>query len=244
MTECFMQFSPYTISEIIQAVPEVFIIKLKPKIGSTFSFLPGQFAAISNPNYSNPAEPHYFSIASSPLSQDHLEFCFRVYGNWTQAFSKKQIGEEIFVSGAFGSFVWNENIDQAVFLAGGVGIAPFMSMLRTLHLKNQTPEITLLYGSRTLETIIFKNELEQLVKTINTLKVVHILSEVGPTNQWSGARGFMTAEFIKKEVEEMQTPKFFLCGPPIFVQKLNQVLSALQIAPEKISKEQFTGSAV
>jgi ferredoxin-NADP reductase len=233
-----MQFSDYTIQALTQLVPEIFQLILKPNVGAVPAFKSGQFVGVTNPAYLRPQELHYFSVVSGSQTTDHLELCFRVYGNWTKSVSQKKAGDILLVSNPTGNFTLDESVSAAVFLAGGVGIVPFMSMLRSEQSKMK--KIILIYGSRTSETIIYKNELNELQKQLPELKIVHVLSEENADSPWQGYRGFVSGDILQKEVDLSTKVTFFLCGPPVFVSHMQTVLSVLQIPKERIKQELFS----
>lgn len=235
-----MDFEDYQIIEIKPEGEEAFILKLKPRNSNQiFSFLPGQFAQIKNPKFEKPDECHLFSIASSPDNKDYLEFCIKTYGFWTQALSKLKVEDTLKVKGPFGKFVFDLSLTNIVFLIGGVGITPVMSMLRHIDGKKLEGNFVLLYGNRDEKSIAYKNELEDLSSKIKALKVVNVLSELDPSSNWKGYKGFITSDLIQKEVNLESKPTFFLCGPPIFIQKMKEALKQLNVSEEKIKIELF-----
>ncbi len=236
-----MDFSDFIISDFKKDSEEVYIYQLKKKDSSSvFDFLPGQFCRIKNPAYIKPEETHLFSVSSSPSNKNYIEICLKVYGFWTQTFSQKKVGDIIKISGPYGNFVWDNTIPNAVFLAGGIGISPMISMLRYLKEEKLNPHITLLYGSRTKDSIAYKDELDNLRIDSKNLHIIHILSHLKPEDPWPGYRGFITKEIFQKEVDFSLNPIFFICGPPIFVKLMNQILEQFKIAPQYIRQELFT----
>lgn len=233
-----MPFQSYTISQIRREKGDLIILQLINNHAPVFDFLPGQFCQIQNPSYITPEETHLFSIASSPMQKKYLELCIKVYGNWTQSLAQKSVGETLKISGPFGKFTY-ESQNDAVFLAGGIGISPIVSMLRYIKDNRLHPTITLLYGSRTPDTIAYKDELDQLSSFIPNLKIVHILSHLTPSDSYDGYRGFITKDIIEKETDRGVNPTFFICGPPIFVQLQNDILQELHIPKDHIRQELY-----
>ncbi len=234
-----MEKQQYQITRLTQEAPDTFIIQVKPLNDTVFSFIPGQFVGIAIPNFTTKKINHFFSIASSPDTTHYLEFCFKVYGEWTKKLSEQKEGDTLFITVPYGKFMWDEKIPYAVFLAGGVGVTPFVSMFRSIHNKKQAPRITLLYGNRTEKTIAYKTELETLIAKLPNNKIIHILSEVSEQNQWQGHKGFLTKEILEKEVALSANPVFFVCGPLLFVQHAKKILSELSIDQKRIKEEIF-----
>lgn len=237
-----MGFEEYIIDDIKSQNGGIYIFRVKPKTGaSVFSFLPGQFTQIKNPLYQKPEDAHLFSIASSPNTKDHLEFCIKVYGFWTQALSKLRIGDSLFIRGPYGKFIWNSSLKNVVFLIAGVGIVPIISMLRFIQEEKQTPSLTLIYRNSTQDSITYKEELDNLCKELKTFKIVDVLSNTIPSslNAKHLHLDIITLDFIKKEVNLSLQPTFFLCGPPMFVEKMKQTLKNLSIDQSLIHQELF-----
>lgn len=231
-----MTFKTYHVTHIFEEVPNTYILRLQPAEGRIFPFLPGQFVYIKNPFFL-PEESHPFSIASSPNEKTYLEFCIKVYGDWTKKITEIKKGSIFEISEPRGSFIWNKSIRHAVFLLGGIGISPIMSILRFLAENKQLVEsITMLYGNRTPETIAYKDELVML-STLLPLKIIHIFSHVIPSDSVQGHRGFITEEILKKEVNLECNPTFFVVGPPIFVEKMKGLLSDFTTPYTRIKEE-------
>lgn len=237
-----MVFEEYIIDEVKSENDEVFILKVKPKNStSILSFLPGQFAQIKNPLYQKPDETHLFSIASSPNNKEYLELCVKVYGFWTQALVKLKTDDSLFIRAPFGKFVWDSSLRNVVFLIGGVGIVPIISMLRFIKEKAQTPTLTLIYRNRIEASIAYKEELDDLKRQLPTFKIVHVLSNPLPSDSYNKQihQHLITPALIKKEVDLSLKPSFFLCGPPDFVKKMKQALKNLSIDQSYIHQELF-----
>lgn len=232
-----MQFFEFIITDRQFEVDETYIVKLNPKEGAIpFKFNPGNYVFLKNPKYL-PDEPHPFSIASSPINDRQLEFCIKVYGDWTEEFMNHDIGDTILVSEPQGNFVWNNGDFYAVFLLGGIGISPIMSMLRYIYGTDQSPKITMIYGNRTPETIAYTNELKELENKMPKFNIVHVFSDIDNDHPWKGYRGFLTGEIVNKEVDLDKSPTFYTIGPPIFIDKMVQALEALNVPIEKIKTE-------
>lgn len=233
-----MDSKTYTVVYKQWMTDDTFILHLKPEDKDVLTFQAGQYANIINPQFENPEEEHPYSIASSVNNKEYLEFCVKIYGDWTTFFSKIKVGDTLKVNGPYGSFMWEENDKNCVFLVGGVGISTFMSMLRTISEGKNDSKVTLLYGNRTDKTIVYRKEIDTLIQKIgHGSKVVHILSHLKPEEKWEGYRGFLTREIIEKEVDLSSHPTFFMVGPPIFIDLINKLLKEMNIEEKYIKHE-------
>ncbi len=231
-------YKTYRVIHNQKEAEDTHVIRVKPEKQDFFSFLPGQYVFIKNPQYTkNPEEPHPFSIASSPQNPDYLEFCIKTYGDWTQQIADLPLDSLLYISKPQGQFVWDNSVSYAVFLLGGIGIAPVMSMLRTIQDTKQNPRLTLLYGNRTPATKAYAQELENLKKQLPALSLIDVYSDLESSDPFKGYRGFITADILQREVEFDQKPTFFIIGPPIFIQKMKEILFDFSIPSEYIKEE-------
>lgn len=239
-----METKNYIIDSIKKDPADFYRLTLIPQDkDEVFSFLPGQFARIRIPSLDKPNTGRQFSIASSPNTHDHLDFGLKVYGPWTDVLTKQPVGTILEVTGPMGRFVWNDSIEYAVFLSGGIGITPFLSMLHAMEETNYQGEVKIIYGNRTLETIAYNNELDAIAQKLKHASIVHVLSDLNEKNQWKGYRGFVTEEILNHEVDFSRKPTFFLCGPPIFVTLMNTLLKKMNVSLSQIKMELFTAQS-
>lgn len=232
-----MDFEEYKIVNIKSQNDKIFIFQLIPvKKPNILSFLPGQFVQIKNPSYQKPEEAHLFSIASSP-NKDYLEFGIKTYGYWTQAVCSLKVGDSLLIRGPFGKFTWNSSLKNAVFLIGGIGITPIMSMLRFITENQETPTLTLIYCNKTQESIAYKDEILSLSSKVPMFKVINLLST--NKNLDNGYRELVNEEFIKKETNLKIKPTFYLCGSSRFIDTMKIILNNLSIEEIYIKQELF-----
>lgn len=235
-----MDFEEYQIIEIKNECEGVFVFRVKPKNPpSIFSFLPGQFAQIKNPKFEKPEDAHLFSIASSPNSKEHLEFCIKTYGPWTQEFSKLKTGDALNIKGPFGKFIYTENDRNCVFIAAGIGIVPFISMLRFIDEQKIRGNFILLYRNHANCSIAYKKELDNLSQKIQNLKIIPVLSNPENGDLNNNHQNLITSEFIKRQINLEEKPLFFLCGSPAFVEKTKEILKEISVEEERIKLELY-----
>lgn len=234
-----MTYHTYRISSIKKETADTTILRLQSEEGLLMAFKSGQYCRLRNPLYKQPEEEHIFSIASAPEESSYLEFCIKTYGYWTQAINNIKVGNILEVSDPQGSFILHKNDTNMVFLVGGTGIAPVVSMLRHINGQNLLVKALLLYGSRTPDDIVYGNELDYLQSQKAEIRVVHIMSHLKPEYDWPGYRGFITADIMKKEIDFSAKPVFFMCGPPIFIEKMKALLYSFSVADSQIREEKL-----
>lgn len=182
-----------------------------------------------------------YSISSAP-GRDHLDLTIR---GMKEGFVSKflleniEVGDSFDTSGPLGSFYHEPLIDgsELVFIAGGSGITPFMSIIRDQAIQGWPLRITLIYGSRRPGDVIFGEELERLAKDNAAFTYAPVMSEA-PKN-YRGRRGFITAKLIKQVVGEPAAKTFYLCGPNAMYDFVRPELLKLEVAAHKIKRELY-----
>lgn len=152
------------------------------------------------------------------------------------------VGTKVEVSAPEGHFDYQPLRDakKVLCLAGGSGITPFISMANAIADGDEDFEMTLLYGSRNKEAIIFKDELDAVASKCDKIKVVHVLSDKGADVSVDGfEKGFITAELIRKYAPDDEPYSVFICGPQQMYDFLNTELEKLNLEKKYIRHEMF-----
>jgi predicted ferric reductase len=222
---------PYEVAEVIPEVEGVHTLRLKPVDHPGMKFLPGQFAWLNAWNTPFADKEHPFSISSSAENRDFLAFTIKEFGDFTRRIKELQPGQKIWLDGAYGAFSIDRHSHAAgyVFIAGGVGITPIMSMLRTLADRGDSRPLLLIYANKSWESIIFREEIDKL-KTCLNLKVVHVIEK--PPEGWEGEKGFITREILERHlpaVTERNLWEIFICGPEPLMNAVEKTLPVLGV---------------
>lgn len=198
---------------------------------------PGQFWFLKLIRPGRSTEQHPFTISSSPTTESPVTSTIKESGNFTNTISQTKPGDRARVEGPFGRFsIVNYSAQAFVFIAGGVGITPIMSMLRYLRDTGDSRPAILLYGNKTEKDILFRDELAGLPGHIH---VTHILS--APEDGWQGPEGYITTDVLRKETTELiGNAHVFLCGPPVMMEKVIDSLKELDVAGSRMHYERFT----
>ena len=231
------------VTEIVEATPSTKTFRLERTDGPLPPFRAGQyvnlFVDVDGVLTSRP-----YSIASGPGS-DSLELTVRDKpGGFVAPFllSQVAVGDELETTGPAGSFHYEPLIDgqELVFLAGGSGITPFMSMIRDLLGSHPSPaslEAHLLYGCRMPEDVIYDAELARLAAEHPTLHYSLVISE--PPADYAGLTGFLTAELIAELVGGVAGKTFYICGPSLMHGFCLEALTRLGVRAHKIKRELY-----
>ncbi len=210
--------------------------------GNAFSFKPGQYCLFYVTLPEGKQVSHSFSIASSPTRSDYVQFATRQSeSEFKKGFWALKEGDGVTVNGPFGDFVYDESIDHAVMLSGGIGITPLKSMLEYAADKKIGKKITLLFSNRSSEEIPFKQDLDETAAQNQSIEVVYTVSNLQPGEQWTGKTGRVNDAMVKEFAPDWSDCTFFICGPPGMVDGLTQMLAQMSVAGERLRVEHFTG---
>ena len=157
-----------------------------------------------------------------------------IFDNWT-------VGTKVEVSAPSGNFDYQPLRDakKVICIAGGSGITPFLSMANAINDGDEDFELTLLYGSRNADCILFRDELADLEAKCGKIKVVHVLSDENTQLPDGAEKGFITAELIKKYAPENENYSVFLCGPQQMYEFVDKELEKLSLEKKYIRHEMF-----
>ena len=218
-------------------------IKLTFEKPEGMTFIAGQYGGFT---LINPAETdeqgntRRFSLLSPPDHQ-HLMIVTRVQKSaYKRNLQNMAPGTEIKFAGPTGNFLLHDDVSiPAVLIAGGIGIAPFYSIIK--HVLQHQPErrIMLFYGNQTLADSALLDELLQLTHDFPRFSLIHVLAN--PHAEWQGEKGFITDETLVKNIADLDKPIFYVCGSPAMVAALRQVLRELQINDDRVKFEDFPG---
>lgn len=214
-----------------------------------FHYKPGQYAAISFRNHGRPTPARCFSMTSSPTEPGYLQFAMRIKGDFTTTAAKRiRPGAVIRLEGPFGSFVMRPFRDRmCVMLAGGIGITPFMSMARFAAAARMPNDLLLLYSCRSADDIPFAMELMELQRRNPRFHVIFAISD-GPIDRlqsygWQVVSGRVTDILLDSVLSGWYRDRtYFMCGPPPFMEALDQTLRSRGVPKRRIITEVFSQS--
>jgi ferredoxin-NADP reductase len=225
--------NPFRITGILQETYDTWSIQFE---GEHPPYNPGQFMIVQLLRDGTCSEPHPFTIASSPTAES-LSISVKSVGDFTSTIGETKITDMAYIDMPFGVFSFlTYNALDMVFIAGGIGITPFMSMLRYIYDKKLKKNVILLWGNKTEQDIAFRKELENMASEMPTLKVVHVLSR---QEGWTGEKGNIDAEVLKRYVVNFQDKQFFICGPPPLMRAVKRTLRELGVPKNRIHSERF-----
>lgn len=210
-------------------------------------FYPGQYVEVMvpHPHHDGRGLRRYFTIASVP-GETTIRFGVKFYpqpSTFKQALLNLRPGDVLTASQLGGDFLLPAHAQQPVtFIAGGIGVTPFRSMVGTLLAINQSRPITLLYSAQNAREIAYDDvfsEAERLgMKTVYTLT-----DEKSIPANWTGRRGFLSPATIQEEVPHFRQNMFYLSGPQGMVDHFKTVLRQMGVPAKQIKTDFFPGFA-
>jgi predicted ferric reductase len=231
----------FRVQSVKLEAPRVWTVTLDAPIGRPFRFSPGQFQFVRFLDSKVPAEEHPFSIASSPSQAESISLTIKACGDFTNLIDRIQVGDCATVQGPFGRFSHDFHSDQRdlVFIAGGVGITPFMSMLRAMRDRRETRRVTLIYACRELDGVLFAPELLAMESCqLPALKAIVVLSQ--PPAWWTGETGRIDAKRLDEWCGGLEDKSFYLCCPPQMNIQLVRDLRRRRVSPRRIHCDYFS----
>lgn len=234
---------PFKVVGVTQENKDVWTLRFKPQGPWALDYSPGQFQFITlKRGRGLPKEEHHFTISSSPEENPEHTATIKNLGDFTSTIKETEPGDTALIQAPFGRFShrlhpWESDL---VFIAGGIGITPIMSMIRFIRDSKEEKRVLLLYGNNREEEIVFRKELEELAESSRLdFRLVHVLAE--PPEHWQGESGFITPEIIKKYATEGLTGRYYyVCGPPVMMDKVIGALKGLGVPGVKIHSERFS----
>jgi predicted ferric reductase len=232
---------PYEVVEVIEERGNTWTLLVKPVNHNGMRFIPGQFAWLTAWTSPFTDQEHPFSISSSASNPKLIAFTIKQLGDFTSTIKDMQPGQQVYLDGPFGAF----SIDRQphakgyVFIAGGIGITPMMSMLRTLKERGDQRPLVLIYANNRWGDVTFREEIEKIQEELN-LKVVHVLAD--PPDDWQGERGFVTKDILEKYLpKERQKDiyEIFICGPPPMMDIVEKLLPQVGVPLGDFHSERF-----
>ena len=231
--------SPYRVTAVQPERGRCWTLGIEPSGHAGLRFNPGQFAWLTIGASPFRAREHPFSFSGSANEPAKLRFTIKELGDFTRTIGNVKVGEIAYVDGPHGVFTsdYYPSAPGFVFIAGGVGIAPIMSMLRTLADRGESRALRLIFGNWRWDEVLFRDEIESLRERLQ-LDVKHVLQE--PPAGWTGATGILSEPVVRAAIpDEARTFVFFLCGPQPMTDSVQTTLRAMGVPRKRIHCELF-----
>ncbi len=204
-------------------------------------FQPGQFVWLATGSRPLTAQQHPITIASSaePDETRHVELAIKAFGDWSgKVVPQLQAGARVWLDGPYGALTPDRFPGQGfVLIAGGIGITPMLSILRTMRDRGDVRPVVLVYAANRPERMVFRAELDALQSGLN-LRIVLLYES--PPPDWRGERGLVTTELLRRHLpQQYKRYQYFVCGPAPMMDLLEDELLEVGVPPAQICTERF-----
>jgi ferredoxin-NADP reductase len=213
-------------------------------LGEEVDFTPGQyfFVTLLDPPYDDErGARRHFSVVTSPNERGRLGFCTRLRESaFKRSLAELPVGAEADVEEPKGSFLLPEDTNQPyVFLAGGIGITVFRSMLRYIAEEDLPHRVTLIYSNRDRDSTPFLDELSDLDQTRDAFQLVLTMTE---DPSWAGETRRIGPELLRDHLsDDLRSYAYLVAGPPAMVDAMVEMLDAEGVPDERVSADRFSG---
>ncbi len=228
---------PWRVTAVSEERGNAWTVRLEPEGHGGITFLPGQYAWFSFGDTPFTLQQHPFSLAGSADSEQ-LCITAGAVGDFTAALRDMRPGTRAWVEGPYGSFVPDADVRTSLCLiAGGIGITPFMSMLRTFCARGWQRRVVLICANPTVDDITFADEL-QAMHSPGVVDVVHVLED--PPEDWSGESGRVDGELVARYAKRQEEPvQYMTCGPGPLMDAVESALRRQGVDWRRIYSERF-----
>lgn len=214
--------------------------------GRSFPFSPGQYniVTLSNPLYQDEeGDTRSFSIASSPRDPFLLIATRMRPSAFKRTLAEIPLGTGVTFSGPRGTFTLpQDTANPLVFVAGGIGITPFRSMIKHATEQRSTHKLTLMYSNRTPQGAPFLDELRGWERANPNFHFIPTMTEPeAAVPAWMGRTGYIDANFLRDTLQNLEPYIFYAAGPPNMVDAVTQALAQAGVAEDRRRTEQFAG---
>lgn len=207
-----MRRRPYRIVEVHPQRNDSWTLIIEPEGHPGLKFRAGQFLWITIGDTPFSLQQHPFSIASSSFNEQ-IELTIKELGDFTKSVKGISLGIRVWLEGPYGCFYHEPQVVKgAIFITGGVGITPIMSLLRDACDRADDSPCVLFDGNTAWDDVMFREEIGEMASRIR-LKVIHVLTD--PPEDWSGEVGYIDQMLLERYLpKDYEKYAYFNCGPP------------------------------
>lgn len=226
-----------------QMTHDIFELRIELSEPRNISFVAGQYAQLESSEYKG-REPvmRAYSISSVPSDQNCVEFMIRKVPNGictTWVFEHLEVGQQVQLSGPYGTFHLQPTEAPILFIAGGSGMAPIWSMLRDMKEKSIHRQVLYFFGAQSQKDVFLLQELRDLQKELPNFTFIPALSNEPADSGWDGERGLIT-DVVSRNVPDASKHEAYLCGSPGMIDACIKVLATNGMPKEKVFYDKFS----
>ncbi len=238
---------PLTVDEVVRETPDAVSLWLRDPNGAALAFVPGQFLTLVVDVGGQPLRRAY-SVSSHAQDGPRVRITIKAMPDGRASHQLNRtasVGQTLRVLGPSGDFTWEGGDDELVLIGGGSGVTPLMAIALAALRADDGPRVTLVYGNRRLEDVIFLRELEALAAAHpSRFTVRHVLEEAPLA--WEGGHGRLDAQQLEAQLDAVAPSDealFYVCGPEPMMDAARQLLEARGVPAARRREERFSQPA-
>lgn len=232
-----------TLREKIQLAPNIYEFAFSHP--NEFAFIPGQYLewTLPHPKSDSRGVRRYFTISSSP-NEDNIKLGVKIMPDKVSTFKKAllnlKVGEKMSADQLAGDFIIPKNSnDKLIFIAGGIGVTPFRSIIKTIIETGIQKDIILFYSAADPREFVYKDIFKQAEGF--GVKTVYVLGGKVPVKSWTGEIGFLTEDMVKKYAPDFKERKIYLSGPVAMVNNYKNLFRSMGVSNSSMHTDYFPG---
>lgn len=235
----------YEVVAVIKEAPLITTIRFKIPENKKLIYNCGQFLFVNFLSGSMPHEEHPFTISSSPSEKKYLSITVKSVGDYTNQIDFIKVKDKAAVTLPYGIFSYSKKVKRHVFIAGGIGITPFFSMLDYMADCDSEYEVLLLWAARTHNDLIRMKDIESYSKTLKKFTFIPVLSN---DPLWKGESGILDSnklnslipDAFEKDAFNWNNSDYYICGPEAMRKLVSNTLKANGVKKSLIHTEAFS----
>ena len=236
-----LQNNQYIVTDVIKENDTVWTIKMQPTKRQLKKYLPGQFAFFSFKSEKQKFQEHPFTISSSP-DDNYLSITVKELGDFTKTVAQLNVNDPVLVEGPFGrlSYIVHPDELETVFIVGGIGITPIISMLKYMSAHDPNRKVLLIWGMNTMADQVAKETFKEIAAKMKNLIIAPVISK---DDTYDGEKGFIDQAMIQKLVDKASIDQsvvgYYICGPSILMDHIREDLLAIGVNQKRVHFEKF-----
>ncbi len=210
---------------------------------SFFLYKPGQYISLHLKEKTITLPTYSFTISSSPSEKKYITITTKVNNKspFKNRLFKLSANEKISYKGPFGEFTLDTNAANQLFLAGGIGVTPFHSMITYAANKKLSNNLYLFVSFTESNEVVYFDVLQNIAKRHSNIKIIYTITNQSEDKSWDGERGRITTNLINKYLDVKQIDKIMIVGPLKMTIAMEELVSTLDLKNDNVQIEVFSG---
>jgi ferredoxin-NADP reductase len=227
--------SKFLVSHIKKETKDIITIFLSPQ-GKNLAYQAGQYVAVYLDKNDN--IPGKFYTISSSTSEKHLTLSIKKIGQFSSSLHNLKAKDPVYLSGPYGWFYPEKEMNNVVFLAAGIGVTPFLSIMKDYANRNIKKEIDLYYTNKTFQDIAFYEDLNKLTRD-NPWRIRYYLTQDTTKHKLVSKYQRINIKDINDDLASLKNKNYYICGPISFVSDMRKQLKKFKVKEARIFTESF-----